>query len=140
MSREEARLKFLMPIRKLKRKDLEICLDLRAEQWAPIFSESKRFTNLQMQLQNSFDEDVEHRFKIKPADALFVYNYNAFHELLNLLADCCLGRNVRSQEEVGKYYENKHLITIYQDKKFNYQTRSRCLKLFLNLYLDRDPF
>jgi hypothetical protein len=31
MNREEARIKFLMPIRKLKRKDLEVCLDLRTE-------------------------------------------------------------------------------------------------------------
>lgn len=113
MSREEARIKFLMPLRKLKRKELEICLDLRTEQWAPIISESKRFTNLQMQLQNNFDEEAEHQFQLKPADALFVYNYEAFHELLNLLADCCLGRNDKSQVAVSKYYENKHLISIY---------------------------
>ena len=36
-----------------------------------------------MQLQNSFDEEAEHQFQLKPVDALFVYNYEAFHELLN---------------------------------------------------------
>lgn len=39
---------------------------------------------------------------------------------MNLLAECCLGRNEKAQSEIGVHYQNKHLITIYQEKKFNF--------------------
>jgi hypothetical protein len=48
MNREEARIKFLMPLKKVRREELKICLDLRTEQWVSILSESKRYSAIQM--------------------------------------------------------------------------------------------
>jgi hypothetical protein len=67
-------------------------------------------------------------------------NYYAFLGILDLLAESCLGRNQEAQEAVANYFENKILINIFEDRKLNFETRSRTLKLFLALYLDREPF
>lgn len=67
-------------------------------------------------------------------------NYDTFLGLLDLLAECCMGRNLTEYEQIHKYFENKILKSIFEDKNMNMETRSRCLKLFLAVYMDRKLF
>ena len=67
-------------------------------------------------------------------------DYETFLNLLDLLAETCLGRNEVSQLALNEIYQNKVLMNIFEDRKVNFETRSRTLKLFHALYLDRAPF
>lgn len=139
LQNEEARKKFLIPLRRTHRKkDIEICFDLREEQWVSFPASAQNYTKLKQKLIACLEEDPD--FRLKPAEAIFIQNYETFLGMLDLLAETCLGRNLRAQKSMMEFYENKLLTAGFEDRKLNFETRTRTLKLFLALYLDREPF
>lgn len=84
---------------------------------------------------------VNPEFKPTMKQLMPITDFQCHVQLLDLLAEACLGRNSDCQKDVGFHFDQpKLMMLIIEQKTFSFEIRSRILKLFLTVYLDRDPF
>ena len=107
--------KFLIPLRRPnKKKDIEICFDLHKGNYHNFNTSANYFFNINEKLKNCLDDDPE--FQLNARDQQWLTWYNTFLGVLDLLAECCIGRNKMAREAVTKHYENKILINAFENK------------------------
>ena len=66
--------------------------------------------------------------------------FNSFLQLIDLLSECCLGRNSVAQDIVRTRWFRPTLIeeiAVSENYSYPYNMRSRCLKLIRTMELDR---
>jgi hypothetical protein len=92
---DEARRKFLVPLRRVHRKkEIEICFDLQEELWVSFPGSAMNFTKFSQKIASMLEEDPD--FTLRTHEAIFMNNYNTFLGILDLLSETCLGRNAKS--------------------------------------------
>ena len=128
-----------MPIRRLKKsKPIEVCYDIEKDQWTSLIEVSEQAAEINQSYEQLLLENPNAELTGK--DLEFMNIYNLMLELFNLYAEACLFRNSENQQKLIPYFPSKVLISIFQEKSFNYSLRGKCIKMYLTIHLDRDPF
>jgi len=69
-----------------------------------------------------------------------VVEFNSLLQLIDLLAECCIGRNAVAQNIIKQFWFKPSLVEeiAVSEKDYSDNIRSRCLKLLRTMELDRD--
>lgn len=131
-SNQENRDKFLMPIRKQKRGEIEVCLNLAKGKYVNLLTVIKQVNKIRDEIAKGGDES-----EISNASKTLLSDYEAFLQSIDLLSEAALGRNAETQRIISETYELKIIQPIIECSQYPDEIRYRLLKLYLNLYLDK---
>ena len=89
----------------MRKGGVEICLNLQTGK----FTDIEMLCNQVEKVRRSAakNQEIDPEWNMNKQDEVLLSDYNSFLQSLDLLSECCLGRNSENQLIIEKYYELK---------------------------------